>query len=84
MIKQSKIIINLFSKWNFSFSFQNALETDYPLIEKVAKEKLIWRVTKNENPLSEFDIYWSDLGIDSERLQTLKPYQKVNHFPAMF
>ena len=43
-----------------------------------------WRVTKNENPLSEFDLYWQDLGIDSERLQTLKPYQKVNHFPAMF
>ena len=60
------------------------LETDYPLIEKVSKEKLIWRVTKNENPLSEFDVYWSDLGIDSDRLQTLKPYQKVNHFPAMF
>ena len=54
------------------------------MIEKVSKEKLIWRVTKNENPLSEFDVYWSDLGIDSDRLQTLKPYQKVNHFPAMF
>lgn len=54
------------------------------MIEQVAKEDMHWRVTKNENPLSEFDVYWQDLGIESERLQTLKPYQKVNHFPAMF
>ena len=54
------------------------------MLEQVARESLNWRVTKNENPLSEFDLFWSDLGIDSERLQTLKPYQKVNHFPAMF
>ena len=60
------------------------IETEYPLIEKVAKEVMNWRVTKNENPVSEFDLYWQDLGIDSDRLQTLKPYQKVNHFPAMF
>lgn len=70
-IKQTKVIINLF-------------KTEYPLIEQVAKEVMNWRVTKNENPLSEFDVYWQDLGIDSDRLQTLKPYQKVNHFPAMF
>ena len=33
------------------------LETDYPLIEQVAVE-MGWRVSKNENPLSEFDLYW--------------------------
>ena len=43
-----------------------------------------WRVSKNENPLSEFDVFWQDLGIDSERLSSLKLYQKVNHFPAMY
>ena len=43
-----------------------------------------WRVTKSENPNAEFDLYWNDLGIDSEKLQSLKPYQKTNHFPAMY
>jgi hypothetical protein len=70
-ILQSKIIINL---WR----------TEYPLIEEVAKEVMGWRVSKNENPMSEFDIFWQDLGIDSERLSSLKLYQKVNHFPAMY
>lgn len=43
-----------------------------------------WRVTKSENPNSEFDVYWNDIGIDSDKLQSLKPYQKTNHFPAMY
>ena len=59
------------------------LETDYILIEQVAKETG-WRVSKSENPNQEYDVYWSDLGIDSDRLSSLKPYQKTNHFPAMF
>ena len=54
------------------------------MIEEVATKEMGWRVSKNENNFSEFDLYWQDLGIESERLQTLKPYQKVNHFPAMF
>ena len=45
---------------------------------------MCWRVTKSENPNQEFDIYWNDIGIDSDRLASLKPYQKTNHFPAMF
>ena len=43
-----------------------------------------WRVSKSERPTAEFDIYWNDIGIDSERLMMLKPYQKTNHFPVMF
>ena len=58
--------------------------TEYPLIEQVAKQEMNWRVSKTENPNAEFDVYWNDIGIDSERLASLKPYQKTNHFPAMF
>ena len=54
------------------------------MIEQVAKHDMGWRVTKSENEKAEFDIYWNDIGIDSERLASLKPYQKTNHFPAMF
>ena len=60
------------------------VETEYPLIEQVAKQDMQWRVTKSENPNQEFDIYWNDIGIDSDKLSSLKPYQKTNHFPAMY
>jgi len=48
--------------------------TEYPLIEEVAKQVMGWRVSKSENPNAEFDIYWHDIGIDSEKLASLKPY----------
>jgi len=32
----------------------------------------------------DFDIYWTDLGIYSDRLFRMKPYQRINHFPGMF
>lgn len=44
------------------------------MIEEVAKQVMGWRVTKSDNPNSEFDIYWNDIGIDSEKLTSLKPY----------
>ena len=31
-----------------------------------------------------FDIYWSDQGIQPERLYRMQPYQRINHFPGMF
>ena len=45
---------------------------------------MAWRVIKTENPNADFDVYWNDIGIDSDRLSSLKPYQKTNHFPAMY
>ena len=32
----------------------------------------------------DFDLWWSDIGIDAMTLQQLKIYQKVNHFPAIY
>lgn len=60
-ILQSKVIIHL-------------LKTEYILIEQVAKQEMNWRVTKSENPNAEFDVYWNDIGIDSDKLASLKPY----------
>jgi hypothetical protein len=38
-----------------------------------------WRVTKEENFFAkDFDLWWSDLGIDGLTLQQLKCYQKIN------
>lgn len=43
-----------------------------------------WRVTKSENPNCEFDVYWNDIMVDSDKLASLKSYQKTNHFPSMY
>jgi hypothetical protein len=44
-----------------------------------------WRVSKQEDcTKGDFDVWWNDIGIDNIFLGTLKCYQKVNHFPAMF
>jgi tubulin polyglutamylase TTLL6/13 len=43
-----------------------------------------WRVSKKEDPNAEFDVMWQDLWIENWQLANLKPYQKINHFPAMW
>ena len=54
------------------------------MLEEVARGVMNWRVSKNETGTTEFDIMWQDLWIESYQLQQLKPYQKINHFPAMW
>ena len=44
-----------------------------------------WKISKEDDwTKKDFDLWWSDLGIDGSFFSQLKPYQKVNHFPAMF
>lgn len=37
-----------------------------------------------EDDCDDFDIFWSDTGMPPEKLQKLKPYQRLNHFPGMY
>jgi tubulin polyglutamylase TTLL6/13 len=60
------------------------VECTYDILKDVAKNQLGWRITRNENFNSEWDVFFADLGIDSEHLASMKPYQKINHFPAMY
>jgi hypothetical protein len=53
-------------------------------VKEVAKRDMQWRVSTNENLQSDWDIYFAELGVDSELLSSLKPYQKINHFPATY
>ena len=55
------------------------------MIDEVAREVMGWRVSKQEDPSKfDYDLWWSDLGIESHFLSALKCYQMVNHFPAMY
>ena len=52
--------------------------------EVVAADFKNWAVTTGDFYSDEWDLFWQDEPIESEKLHRMKPYQKVNHFPAMF
>lgn len=44
-----------------------------------------WAVISDEEfQESEWDLWFADLGVESEKLKQMKSYQKCNHFPAMY
>lgn len=53
VLKQKRIVINTFN-------------SEYPLIDEVATQEMGWRVIKDcDWTRSEFDLWWSDLGIEN-------------------
>ena len=36
------------------------------------------------NPNDEWDIFWTDGGVQVDKLYRMKPYQRINHFPGMY
>ena len=57
-------------------------QTRYPIVKHVAKKVLGMRTTLNEE--EEWDVCWTDVSVQAERLYRMKPYQRINHFPGMF
>ena len=52
----------------------NTGRTEYPLVDIVAKE-MGWKISKVEDwTKADFDLWWSDLGIDGSFMAQLKPY----------
>lgn len=45
----------------------------YEIIKRVAKRELNWRNTYKDE--EECNIIWTDLGLQPERLQNMKPFQ---------
>jgi len=52
----------------------------YSVIKKAARD-LGFKCVQEEN--CDWDIYWSDTGLPLEKVSRMKPYQRINHFPAM-
>lgn len=55
-------------------------DTKYPILSYISKSVLHWRVAKDQD----WDLCWTDTSVPSERLASMKAYQKINHFPGMF
>ena len=64
----------------------NLSRCHYPVIaEVINKEFPSIAISRTDNFYThDWDLLWQDGGIESEKLKFMKPYQKINHFPAMF
>ena len=54
----------------------------YDVVREVCRDYFNMRVIEEEG--EDYDIFWSDGGIYPEKLQKLKPFQRLNHFPGMY
>lgn len=72
----------------------NVWEVHYDIIKNIAKKTFGWRCTRFKpdkatgstaltHKEADWDIIWIDADFKIDRLQGMKPYQKINHFPAM-
>jgi len=50
-------------------------------LSKAACEQTDLLSDQNE---ADWDIFWTDCGVQPEKLYKMKPYQRINHFPGMF
>ncbi|CDW80207.1 tubulin-tyrosine ligase family protein [Stylonychia lemnae] len=62
----------------------NTREVRYPVIKKIARQVFGWKISKCRNPEDDWDILWTDQVFSAEKLQGMKPYQMINHFPGMY
>ncbi len=49
----------------------------YVVIKKVCRE-LGFRFSDDEN--GDWDLFWSDVGLQQDRVQKLKSWQRINHY----
>jgi tubulin polyglutamylase TTLL6/13 len=48
-------------------------------VVKRGARKMDMKVTEDEN--SDWDIYWSDINVQPDRISKLRPYQRINAIP---
>lgn len=60
----------------------NISNTQYPLIAEIVKCDLNWRISEDDS--EEWDVMWTDSSVPTERLNKMKHYQRINHFPGMY
>ncbi len=71
----------------------NVSTSKYFVIRFVAKSLFNYRISTANVDIEigaassheeDWDIYWTDGGVQPERLNRMQPYQRINHFPGMF
>ena len=59
-------------------------EVRYPVIKRIAKTTFGWKLSRCKNPDDDWDVLWTDEVFSAEKLQGMKAYQMINHFPGMY
>lgn len=68
----------------------NVSQTRYNVVRYVARTVFKMRLSgaaympDYSNPNDEWDIFWTDSGVQVDKLYRMKPYQRINHFPGMY
>jgi len=58
----------------------NVSNTEYRVVKKAMK---LSGYKLSKEPEGEWDLFWADTGVTNEMVFKMKPYQKINHYPAM-
>lgn len=70
--------------FNYRLSFKQLEDTASPSANNYDHQASPPTNTQASKEAEDYDIYWTDNGVQPERIAKLKPYQKTNHFPGMF
>ena len=60
----------------------NVSLTKYSVVKKAGRS-LNYKLLKKEDE-DNWDVFWTDSGVQPEKLSKMKPFQKINHFPGMY
>ena len=60
----------------------NIAETKYGVLPHVTKKLLNWKTSRTDD--ENWDVWWTDGQVHSDKLAKMRPYQKINHFPGMY
>lgn len=60
----------------------NVSLTKYSVVKKAGRA-LNYKLLKKEDD-DNWDVFWTDSGVQPEKLSKMKPFQKINHFPGMY
>jgi hypothetical protein len=52
----------------------------YNVIKRACRQ-LDFKLSDDEN--ADWDLYWSDVGVQMERISKLRPYQRINNIPGI-
>ena len=58
-------------------------KTHYKVIRDVAEKKMDWVALKEQSPQAP-NVIWTDYYVTEDELNSMQPYQKINHFPSSF
>jgi tubulin polyglutamylase TTLL6/13 len=61
----------------------NLSNCKYEVVYDVSEE-LGWKVVDDDDDFDDWNVYWTDTSVSTERVMKMQKFQKINHFPGMY